>query len=379
MNVIRQDVVQIGFEVNDKGLNNVNKSIDKLKSSVTKVKPEAITKPLSDLGNSAKNVSKATQKFQSLNKAIQDGDNKIKKLKSSIKNLPNNAINKISNSVNKVKTKFSDLKEKVEATKKALTGGEKGVKGFVNSLKNIGKISVSKITSGLGKIKDYLSRGSPLADKLKNGIKKVDSTSVKNLNNGLKSVGNNLTKIAKKASGAAFRGLKKLAGITFKGLVAGLGAAATAVTGLVAKSVSAYADYEQLVGGVETLLGAKGAKNVQEYAKITGKSVDSVKGEYSKLMKSQNTVIKNANNAYKTAGLSANEYMETVTGFSASLLQSVGGDTQKAAKLADVAISDMADNANKMGLKKTSSCKTNRIAGKPLEPDELQRDLKKCA
>ena len=84
--------------------------------------------------------------------------------------------------------------------------------------------------------------------------------------------------------------------------------------------VSEYANYEQLVGGVETLF--KGSANV----------------------------VKNyANNAFRTAGLSANEYMETVTSFSASLLQSLGGDTEEAAKKADQAIRDMSDNANKMG------------------------------
>lgn len=85
-------------------------------------------------------------------------------------------------------------------------------------------------------------------------------------------------------------------------------------------SIQSYADYEQLVGGVDTLFGSN-SKTVQEYA----------------------------NNAYKTAGLSANQYMETVTSFSASLLQSLGGDTAKSAKYADRAITDMSDNANKMG------------------------------
>ena len=59
--------------------------------------------------------------------------------------------------------------------------------------------------------------------------------------------------------------------------------------------------------------------------------------------------MKNAENAYKTAGMSANDYMETVTSFSASLIQSLGGDTQKAAEYADMAITDMSDNASKMG------------------------------
>ena len=88
----------------------------------------------------------------------------------------------------------------------------------------------------------------------------------------------------------------------------------------IAASVGGYADYEQLVGGVETLF-----------------------------KDSSETVQKYAANAYKTAGLSANAYMETVTSFSASLLQSLGGDTEKAAKYADMAITDMSDNANKMG------------------------------
>lgn len=100
----------------------------------------------------------------------------------------------------------------------------------------------------------------------------------------------------------------------------GMGAAATAV-GVVAKSaVDAYADYEQLTGGVETLF-----------------------------KDSADTVMSYAENAYQTAGMSANNYMETVTGFSARLLQGLGGDTEAAAKVADMAITDMADNANKMG------------------------------
>ena len=101
---------------------------------------------------------------------------------------------------------------------------------------------------------------------------------------------------------------------------AALGAAATAVTALTKASIENYAEYEQLVGGVETLF-----------------------------KKSSDTVMKYAENAYKTAGLSANQYMETVTSFSASLLQSVGNNTEKAAKYADLAITDMSDNANKMG------------------------------
>lgn len=101
---------------------------------------------------------------------------------------------------------------------------------------------------------------------------------------------------------------------------AAVSAAATGISVLTKNALNNYAEYEQLVGGVDTLFKDSSAK-VQEYAA----------------------------NAYKTAGLSANEYMDTVTSFSASLLQSLGGDTEAAADMANVAITDMSDNANKMG------------------------------
>lgn len=125
-------------------------------------------------------------------------------------------------------------------------------------------------------------------------------------------------------------------------------AAGAAVVSLTKKSIQSYARYEQLVGGVETLYGA-GGKTLEEYAKSVGKSTNSVKGEYNKLMGAQKTVLDNAANAYKNAGMSANDYMDTVTSFAAALTSSVGGDTQKAAEKANTAINDMADNANKMG------------------------------
>ena len=114
------------------------------------------------------------------------------------------------------------------------------------------------------------------------------------------------------------------------------------------QSISNYARYEQLVGGVETLFGT-GGLSIDEYAKKVGKSTKEIKKEYNKMMKAQTSVMNNAKNAYKTAGMSANEYMDTVTSFSAALISGLDGDTVKAAKVADMAITDMADNANKMG------------------------------
>lgn len=105
---------------------------------------------------------------------------------------------------------------------------------------------------------------------------------------------------------------------------------------------------QQSIGGIETLFGA-GGRSIEEYAKSVGKSVDAVKDEYASLMQSQQTVFDNAAQAYRTVGLSANEYMEQTTSFAASLLSSVSKDTNAAAQLANMAMVDMADNANKMG------------------------------
>ena len=105
---------------------------------------------------------------------------------------------------------------------------------------------------------------------------------------------------------------------------------------------------QQRIGGIETLFGASG-RSIEEYAKSVGKSVDAVKDEYASLMQSQQTVFDNAAQAYRTVGLSANEYMEQTTSFAASLLSSVSKDTNAAAQLANMAMVDMADNANKMG------------------------------
>lgn len=159
-----------------------------------------------------------------------------------------------------------------------------------------------------------------------------------------------------KIDSSGFRtGLGKLGEMALKGVgtvITSIGAVSAAVGAAVLKvgsqALSSYADFQQLVGGVETLFGA-GGKSIEEYAESVGKSVDSVKAEYDSLMAAQQDVLNKAANAYATAGMSANQYMETVTSFSASLIASLGGDTEKAARYADIAITDMSDNANKMG------------------------------
>ena len=142
----------------------------------------------------------------------------------------------------------------------------------------------------------------------------------------------------------AVQGLK-LAGETAVALTTA-GVAGTLALGK--SAVEAYAEYEQLAGGVETLFGSE-YSTVEEYAEATGQSLDSATNNFEKYQERQQRVLENANNAYKTAGMSANEYMETVTGFAASLNASLGEYSWQSAEYADMAISDMSDNANKMG------------------------------
>lgn len=174
------------------------------------------------------------------------------------------------------------------------------------------------------------------------GIKTATS-SVENMTESMKDATSSASKMTSVMQGIG-SGVAKVG----KGLAIAGTAAATAVTALVSKSVGAFADYEQLTGGVETLFGA-GGRSVEEYAQSVGKSVSDIQGKYDSLMSAQNVVLENANKAYMTAGMSANEYMDTVTGFSASLISSLGGDTNKAADYANSALVDMSDNANKMG------------------------------
>jgi hypothetical protein len=139
------------------------------------------------------------------------------------------------------------------------------------------------------------------------------------------------------------QGFKTAAGIG----AAAIGVATTAVGTLGMQAVKSYSNYEQLVGGIETLFGTQGM-TLQQYADKQGKTIDEVKDDYQMLSATEKAVISYSNEAWKTAGMSNTEYMETVSGFAAALKQSC--DTvEDAAQSADMAVSDMADNSAKMG------------------------------
>lgn len=128
----------------------------------------------------------------------------------------------------------------------------------------------------------------------------------------------------------------------------GIKSIGSAFVDITKQSVSQYSEYEQLVGGVQKLYGNMGM-SVEDYAASVGKSVSEVSGDWQRLETAQNLVMSNAEQAYATAGMSMNEYMDTATSFSAALINSLGGDTIKAAEMTDVAMRSISDNFNTFG------------------------------
>lgn len=155
------------------------------------------------------------------------------------------------------------------------------------------------------------------------------------------------SKLSEAAAGAS-----KMAASATKATAAAAAAAAAAIAAataaMVKSSIDAYATYEQQVGGIAKLYGNAG-QSLEDYAAAQGASVDAVQAKWEANEAAQATVMANARKAWRTTGQSANDYMETATQFSASLITSLGGDTQKAADMTDVAMRAMSDNVNTFG------------------------------
>lgn len=215
-----------------------------------------------------------------------------------------------------------DIKNNVESCLKAMGDMEKGgEKAFDDSEMRDFKETLKQVTRGLDNVESELKQAGNAADDNSGKFEKL---------------------------GGVLKGVGKVAKVMGKAAVSGITAAGTAVGKITKDAVESYSNYEQLVGGVETLFG-NGGLTLKQFAKQEGQTVAAARSQYKELTAAQNEAFKNANNAYKTAGMSANEYMEVSTGFAASLVSSLGGDTNKAVKYADMAVIDMADNANKMG------------------------------
>lgn len=173
------------------------------------------------------------------------------------------------------------------------------------------------------------------------GLKGVDKTKkdLKDTTNTAKEESSKIEKAVNKTGEIATK-VGKLA-------VKGVAAAGAAIGTITKFAVSSYSEYEQLAGGVETLFGAQGM-SLEKYAEKVGQTVEQARGKYDQLIQAQTEVMNNAKVAYKTAGMSANDYMNTITSFAAALKQSTANETE-AAKVANQTVIDMADNANKMG------------------------------
>lgn len=301
-----------------------------------------------------KNTELAAQKQMLLSQAVQQTEEKLKLLETAQKqaaaagaDINDEAYRNLQREIVLTKSKLEDLK----GQKKTFDELQKGAESFGTKVANIAnKIPiVNKLTTAFGQAKAKITetvKESATVQKIGNAVegakKKVEDFKnahpavqkvadafgqVKEKADALKSklpsVSQAVTALGNASAAAAKGGFKVLettVGGTIKAFTAFSTAAITAAAAVTKTAIENYASYEQLTGGVETLFGDSAGK-VQEYAA----------------------------NAYKTAGLSANAYMETVTGFSASLLQSLDGDTKAAAEKADMAITDMSDNANKMG------------------------------
>lgn len=288
----------------------------------------SITQQLRETGSELRAVSADFAASDKSEQAVMNTTNRYSSVLSSQKSLYNSLQSqyermsavyaKNEDEIKKLNAKKDEEYEKLEKIGKELGTSSKEYKDQVNVVADLEK-EIDKANKTQSQNEKEMSRVRTQMNNTEASISKT-SLEMKNLGEETEDTG----KKAKKASKDGFTVFKGvLSDLYSKAISAAIDAVknlGSAIVDLGKQAVSSAANYEQIIGGVETLFGDS-ASTVEQYA----------------------------NNAYKTAGLSANQYMETVTGFSASLLQSLGGDTQKAADIGDMAVSDMADNANKFG------------------------------
>lgn len=240
-----------------------------------------------------RSTSNLSQQNEILTKKIDEQKHKVEVLTEALNDAKTQTDDN-SSTTKKWETKLNDAQAELNKLERTLDSNEQEMKNYGKATDDAGEKS-----SRLGDI----IKGNLISEGIINGFKALGSA--------MKTVGSSLVDVGKKA-------------------------------------LDSYANYEQLVGGVETLF-ALSDNEIKAYANVYGMSVDEVKSNNEIMKSSMNEVLGYAIEAYKTAGLSANEYMETVTLFSAALLQSLGGDSFTASEKANQAIIDMSDNANKMG------------------------------
>ncbi len=282
-----------------------------------------------------KSIEALTSRNNVLNKQIEEGKKKVDVYRSALEDFKTQqdkngaSIMELMVKLENEKKKLEELKSSTSATSDEIKAQEKVVASLSEELANgeaqyeKNKISINKYQTQLNnaeadvvKLTNELNSNNEMLDKTEKGMDEA-SDSVDDFKDSEKDAGRETITLGDLIKGNLIsEGI--IAGI--KGLASAMKSVASGLVNIGKEAIKNYADYEQLIGGVETLF--KDSANVVE--------------EY-------------ANQSYKTAGLSANEYMETITSFSASLLQSLNGDTAKVAEVGNMAVIDMADNANKMG------------------------------
>ena len=322
---IKTKVAIDGEKEYKESLKNINSALGTLKSELKLVESQYAGQANSYAALSAKGdvlsrmydqqkekVKAAAEQLEKAKKAQSDYAEKVSSAQSEISRCEA-ALAALGDETGDTTEEQAKLTAELEKAKGELSAAEKGYESTTRSVNsyqtqvNNAETELNKLGSELDKNASYMDEAAKSSDGCAESIDEYGKE--------VKKAGEDSEEAGKK-----FDKVKTAATALGTAAAAATAALAAAAIKLGKEVISAYADYEQLVGGVETLFKDSSGK-VMEYA----------------------------NDAYKTAGLSANEYMETVTGFSASLISSLGGDTEKAAKYADMAITDMSDNANKMG------------------------------
>ena len=284
-----------------RALKQINQSLREVSSEMKVVS--------SNFDKNDKSTQAMAQRSQLLNKALEEQKSKLSVLTQKYNEM-NATYGKNSDAQKQLTAELT--KEKAELEKIGNTLG-KTSKEYEEQEKVVKQLEDKQIeyNNAISKSKTEMNQAQAQVNKttkeLNNLGKETKQTSdeVKKAGDGFTVFKGVLSNLATQGINAAMNGFKKLG---------------SAIINVSKQAIGSYAEYEQLVGGVETLF-KDSAKVVQEYA----------------------------SQAYKTAGISANQYMSQATSFSASLLQGLGGDTKKAAEIANMAIIDMSDNANKMG------------------------------
>ena len=292
------------------------KSLDQIKMELSETGSElnAISSSFANSDKSEQDLANTTEQYNSV----------LEKQKS-LYGLLDVEYGKYSDAVETNKKKLTELKSERDYEKSKLEDIKKTL-GPTSSEYKKQKEIVAELNSKIDAENTELGKNEKELSRVKTTLNNAQTT-INKTTKEMDSLGKETNEAGKEAKNASKDGFT-----VFKGTLSDLyskyisraidavGRLAKSIFNLGKNAVENFANYEQLIGGVETLFG-ESAGIVENYA----------------------------NNAYKSAGLSANQYMETITGFSASLMQSLGGDTAKVAEVGDMAVKDMADNANKMG------------------------------